>query len=53
MNVDITKFLASSKGKRFVKQAHAAVVAQMEKEKNHVRLALIINRAHPDYRNGK
>lgn len=52
MNADITKFLATAKGKRLVKRAHKQVLRQREKEMQHVRLARITNGAHPDYKNG-
>lgn len=52
MNVSITKFLASARGKRFVRQAHEMVIKQRERELNITNLARITNRAHPDYING-
>lgn len=52
MNVEITKFLASAKGKRFVKQAQETMSAQRARDQQHTKMALITNRAHPDYKNG-
>lgn len=52
MNVSITKFLASARGKRFVRQAQETIATQRAREAQHVKLARITNRAHPDYING-